>query len=71
MDIRRYDAYVERHNDDGVLHVYQEEIEGHHHFTISNGARLAELGTCDVELMEEEPGPSNKCIWKSKCVAEK
>jgi hypothetical protein len=21
--------------------------------------------------MEEEPGPSNKCIWKSKCVAEK
>jgi hypothetical protein len=29
MDTRRYDAYVERHNDDDVLHVYQEEIEGH------------------------------------------
>jgi hypothetical protein len=29
MDTHRYDAYVERHDDDDVIHVYQEEIEGH------------------------------------------
>jgi hypothetical protein len=27
MDTPRYDAYVERHNDDDAIHVYQEEIE--------------------------------------------
>jgi hypothetical protein len=62
---------MERHDDDDVVHVYQEEIKGHQHFTVSNGARLAKLATCDIELMEEEPGPSKKCIQKSKCVAER
>jgi hypothetical protein len=37
MDTRRYDEYVERHDDDDVIDVYQEEIEGHQSFTISNG----------------------------------
>jgi hypothetical protein len=32
---------------------------------------LAELATCDVELMEEELGPSKKRLRKSKRVAEK
>jgi hypothetical protein len=27
MDTHRYDAYMERHNDDDVIHVYQEENE--------------------------------------------
>jgi hypothetical protein len=68
MDTHRYDAYVERHDNDGVIHVYQEENEGHQSlsFTISDGAGLAELATHDVELMEEEPSPSKKRLWKSK-----
>jgi cystathionine beta-lyase family protein involved in aluminum resistance len=60
MDTRRYDAYTERHNDDDVLHVYQEENEGDQHFTVSNGAGFAELATRDIELMEEELCPSKK-----------
>jgi hypothetical protein len=52
MDSRRYDAYVERHDDDDGVHVYQEEIEGHQSFTVSDGVELAELATRDVELME-------------------
>jgi hypothetical protein len=34
---RRYDAYIERHEDDDVIHVYQEENEGHQSlsFTVS------------------------------------
>jgi hypothetical protein len=27
MDTHRYDEYVEKHEDDDVVHVYQEEIE--------------------------------------------
>jgi hypothetical protein len=38
--------------------VYHEEIEEHKNFTVSDGARLTELATHDVELMEEEQGPS-------------
>jgi hypothetical protein len=59
---------MERHDDDDVIHVYQEENEGHQSlsFTISNGAVLAGLATLDVELMEEEPGLSKKCLRKSK-----
>jgi hypothetical protein len=70
MDTHRYDAYVERHDDGDVIHVYQEEIEGHHRFTISDGVGLVELATRDVELMEEEPVPSKKHIQKLKRVAE-
>jgi hypothetical protein len=29
MDTHRYDEYVKRHDNDDVVHVYQEEIEGH------------------------------------------
>jgi hypothetical protein len=73
MDTHRYDAYIERHNDDDVVLVYQEENEGHQSlsFTISGEAGLAELATRDVELMEEELGPSKKHIQKSKLLAEK
>jgi hypothetical protein len=38
---------VERHEDDDVVDVYQEEIEGHQCFTVSDGAKLAELATRD------------------------
>jgi hypothetical protein len=68
MDTHRYDAYMERHDDDDVVHVSQEENEGHQSlsFTISDGVGLTELATCDVVLMEEESGPSKKWLQKSK-----
>jgi RNA recognition motif-containing protein len=64
----RYDAYVERHDDDDVIHVYQEKNKGHQSicFTVSDGVGLTELATHDVELMEEESSPSNKRLQKSK-----
>jgi hypothetical protein len=68
MDTRRYEKYMGRHEDDDVVHVYQEEIKGHQSFMVSDGAGLTELATCDIELMEEELGPSKKHIWKSKHV---
>jgi hypothetical protein len=73
MDTRRYDAYVERHNDDDVIHVYQEENKGHKNlsFTVSDGAWLAKLATRDVELIEEEPDHSKKCLQNSRRAAEK
>jgi hypothetical protein len=52
---RRYDEYMKRNEEDDV---YQEEIEEHKNFTVSDGARLTELATRDVELMEEEQCPS-------------
>jgi hypothetical protein len=68
MDTRRYDAYMERHDNDDIIHVYQEENEGDQGlcFTVSDGTRLIELATHDVELMEDEPGPSKNCHRKSK-----
>jgi hypothetical protein len=54
------DEYVERHKDDDVIDVYQEEIEGHQRFTVSDGAGLTELATRNTDLMQEEPGPSKK-----------
>jgi hypothetical protein len=68
MDTRRYDAYMERHDNDDIVHVYQEENEGDQglRFTISDRTWLVELATRDVELMEDEPGPSKKCLQKSK-----
>jgi hypothetical protein len=59
---------MERHDDDDddVIHVYQEENEGHQSLTVSDGAGLTELATRDVKLMEEESGPSKKHLWKSK-----
>jgi hypothetical protein len=32
---------------------------------------LTELATCDIELMEEEPGPSKQSIQKIKHVIER
>jgi hypothetical protein len=68
MDTHRYNAYVERHDDDDVIHVYQEENEGHQSlsFTIFDGAGLTELATRDVGLMEEELGPSKKHLSEIK-----
>jgi hypothetical protein len=57
----RYDEYIERNEEDDV---YQEEIKEHENFMVSDGARLTELAACDVELMEEEQGPSKKCLQK-------
>jgi hypothetical protein len=68
MDTHRYDAYMKRHDDDDIVHVYQEENEGDQGlcFTVSDKAGLAELATHDVELMEDEPGTSKKRLQKSK-----
>jgi hypothetical protein len=56
-------VYVEGHLDDDI---YQEEIEVDHNFVVSDGVGLAELDTGDVELLDEEAGPSKKHIQKSK-----
>jgi hypothetical protein len=63
IHIRRYDEYMERNEEDDVYH---EEIKEHENLTVSDGARLTELATRDVELMEEEQGPSKKCLQKSQ-----
>jgi hypothetical protein len=71
MDTHRYDECMERHEDVDVIHVYQEEIKCYQSFTLSNSAGLTKLATRDIELMEEEPGPSKICLQKSKCVIER
>jgi hypothetical protein len=63
MHTRRYDEYIERHKDDEI---YQEEIEVDQNFTVSDGAGLTKLDTGDVELLDEEAGPSNIRLQKSK-----
>jgi hypothetical protein len=68
MHTCQYDEYVEGHEDDDI---YQEEIEVDQNFTISNGAGLAELHTIDLELLDEEAGPSNKRLQKSKRLLER
>jgi hypothetical protein len=60
---RQYDEYMERNEEDDV---YQEEIEEHENFMVSDRARLTELATRDVNLMEEEQGPSKKYLRKSQ-----
>jgi hypothetical protein len=59
MYTHRYDEFMERHEDDDDIDVYQEDIEGHQNFTIYGGAGLTELDTCHIQLMDEEPGPSS------------
>jgi hypothetical protein len=59
---RRYVEYMKRNEED----VYQEEIEEGENFMISDGARLTELATRGLEVMEEESGPSKKCLRKSQ-----
>jgi hypothetical protein len=51
---------MERHDDDDIVHVYQEENEGDQGllFTISDRAGVTKLVERDVELMKDEPGPS-------------
>jgi hypothetical protein len=68
MHTHLYDEYVEGHKDDDI---YQKEIEINQNFTVSDGICLAELDTGDTELLDEEAGPSNKCLQKSKCVLER
>jgi hypothetical protein len=64
----RYDEYVEGHEDDDI---YQEEIRVDQNFTVSDGTCLAKLDTGDVELFDEEAGPSKKCLQKSKRLVER
>jgi hypothetical protein len=54
---------MERNEEDDI---YQDKIKEHKNFTVSDGARVTELATRDVELMEEEQGPSKKCLRKSQ-----
>jgi hypothetical protein len=51
MHTCRYDECIERHEDDDI---YQEEIEIHQNFMISDGVDLTELATGDTELLDEE-----------------
>jgi hypothetical protein len=38
---------------------------------LSDGAGLIEIDTSDVELLDEDVGPSKKCLQKSKCLLER
>jgi hypothetical protein len=49
MHTRRYDEYIEGHED---YDIYQEEIEVDQNFTLSDGAGLTKLDTSDVELLD-------------------
>jgi hypothetical protein len=68
MHTHQYDEYIEGHEDDDI---YQEEIEVDQNFMMSDGAGLAELDTSDIELLDEEAGPSNKRLQKSKRILER
>jgi hypothetical protein len=68
MHSRQYDEYVEGYEDDDN---YQEEIEVDQNFMVSDGAGLVELDTGDVDLLDEEAGPSNKCLQKSRRLLER
>jgi hypothetical protein len=65
---RRYDEYMERNEEEDV---YQEEIKEYKNFTVSDGARLTELATHGVELMEEEQGPSKNVFKNHKVLQRK
>jgi hypothetical protein len=57
MHTHRYDEYIEGHED---YDIYQEEIEVDQNVTVSDGVGLTELDIGDVELLDEEEGPSKK-----------
>jgi hypothetical protein len=59
---------MERNEEDDV---YQEEIEEHKNLMVSDGARLTKLATRDVELMEEEQGPSKNVFKNHKVLQRK
>jgi hypothetical protein len=67
MHTRRYDEYIEGQEED----IYQEEIEVDQNFIVFGGADLIELDTGDVHLLDEEAGPSNTCLRKSKSLLER
>jgi hypothetical protein len=64
----RYDEYMERNEEEDV---YQEEIEEDKNFTVSDGARLTDLATRGVEVMEEESGPSKKNVFENHKVLQR
>jgi hypothetical protein len=68
MHTHRYDEYMERYEDDDI---YQEEIEVHQNFTVSDRASLTELAAGDIELLDEEACPSKNAFEKSKCLLER
>jgi hypothetical protein len=68
MHTRQYDKYIEGHEDNDI---YQEEIEVDRDFTVSDRAGLVELDIGDVELLDEEVGPWNKRLQKSKRLFER
>jgi hypothetical protein len=68
MHTCRYDEYVKGHEDDDI---YQEEINVNQNFMVSDRTGLTELDTGDVELLDEEAGPSKKCLQKSKRLLER
>jgi hypothetical protein len=68
MHTRRYDEHIEGHVDGDI---YQDEIEVDQNFMVSDGASLTELDTCVIELLNEEAGPSNKHLQKSKYLLER
>jgi hypothetical protein len=68
MHTHGYDEYIERHEND---YIYQEEIEVHQNFMISNWAGLTELAISDTELLDEEACPSKKYLQKSKRLLER
>jgi hypothetical protein len=51
--------------------VYQEEIEEQKNFTVSYRARLTKLATHDIELMEEDQGPSKNILKITRSSKEK
>jgi hypothetical protein len=63
MHTRRYDEYIEGHEDDDM---YQEEIKVDQNFMVSDRIGLTELHTGDAELSDEEACPSNKTPSKIK-----
>jgi hypothetical protein len=40
MHTHQYDEYMEGQKDDNVVHVYQEQIEEHQNFMVSDAAKL-------------------------------
>jgi hypothetical protein len=68
MHAHQYDEYIEGHEDDDI---YQEEIEVDQNFAVSSVASLTKLYTGAIELLDEEAGPSNKCLQKLKRLLER
>ena len=69
---QRFDEYVENHEDDDDVSVYQEDVDEVENFRISSGTGLAEIASGTLELMpEEHVGPSRKRPRQSQRIIEK